>query len=155
MPVTYRERLTVPVAWWLLAVGFAASLGVAMGYYLGWIWGSGAALLAMVVAAGIFFSAATVIEVRPGLLLVGRSEIDHRYIARGQALDESETRERAGTGADARAHLVLRPYVSTAVEITLDDPADRVPYWLVSTRHAPELAAALNEARSTAERTVT
>ena len=31
----------------------------------------------------------------------------------------------------------------TAVEITLDDPEDPVPYWLVSTRRPQQLAAAL------------
>ncbi len=59
-------------------------------------------------------------------------------------LDAEQTRRRAGVEADARAHLVLRPYVSTAVEITLDDPADPVPYWLVSTRRPEALAAALD-----------
>ena len=56
------------------------------------------------------------------------------------------TRRRAGVEADARAHLVLRPYVASAVEITLDDPADPVPYWLVSSRRPQELAAALTRA---------
>jgi hypothetical protein len=45
--------------------------------------------------------------------------------------------------ADARAHLVLKPYIATAVEIELDDPDDAVPYWLVSSRKPALLAAAL------------
>jgi hypothetical protein len=44
--------------------------------------------------------------------------------------------------------MVLRPYVKTAVEITLADPDDPVPYWLVSTRHPQRLAAAMQEAAS-------
>jgi Protein of unknown function (DUF3093) len=36
--------------------------------------------------------------------------------------------------------------VATAVEITLADPADPVPYWLVSTRRPQQLAAALTTA---------
>ena len=32
----YRERLTVPLLWWLLAVGFAVSMLAAFGFYLGW-----------------------------------------------------------------------------------------------------------------------
>ena len=73
----------------------------------------------------------------------GAAVIEHRYIAGARALDADQTRRRAGVDADARAHLVLRPYVATAVEITLDDPADPVPYWLVSTRRPDALAAAL------------
>jgi hypothetical protein len=36
--------------------------------------------------------------------------------------------------------------VASAVEITLDDPADPVPYWLISSRRPDELAAALTRA---------
>ena len=38
---------------------------------------------------------------------------------------------------------MLRPWVSTTVELTLADPADPVPYWLVSTRRPGALATAL------------
>ena len=58
-------------------------------------------------------------------------------------LDAAGTRARSGVEADARAHLVLRPWVSTTVELTLADPADPVPYWLVSTRRPGALASAL------------
>ncbi|HEY5784856.1 MAG TPA: DUF3093 family protein [Microlunatus sp.] len=38
---------------------------------------------------------------------------------------------------------MLRPYAKEAVELTLDDPADPVPYWLVSTRRPTRLAEAI------------
>jgi hypothetical protein len=59
-------------------------------------------------------------------------------------LDAAATERRAGVEADARAHLVLKPYIATAVELTLDDPEDPVPYWLVSTRRPAQLAEALS-----------
>lgn len=149
----YRERLSVPLAWWLLALALAGSFAVAVGYYLGWVWGSGAGLAAVGIAVGIFTSAGTTVVVEPTQLVVGRAEIDHRYIGVCRALDAGETRRRAGTEADARAHLVLRPYVTTAVEITLADAADPVPYWLVSTRHPEQLAAAVEAARREQSRT--
>ena len=37
----------------------------------------------------------------------------------------------------------LRPYLSRAVRIGIDDPADPTPYWLVSSRRPDRLAAAL------------
>ena len=151
--VQYRERLTVPPAWWLLALGLAASLAVALGYYLGWVWAGAAGLIAMGVAVGIFASAATTIAVTPDRLLIGRAEIDHRYIGACRALDAEETRRRSGVEADARAHLVLRPYLPLAVEITLADPADPVPYWLVSSRHPSALADAIESARHEQPRT--
>ena len=46
----------------------------------------------------------------------------------------------AGVDADARAYLLLRPYLKRAVRVEITDPADPAPYWLVSTRHADALA---------------
>ena len=139
----HRERLTVPLVWWLLAAGFAGSLLLAIGVYAGPAWGIGVAAGCIAVATGIFSSAAILITVEPGRLRVGRGVIEPAYIAGATSLDADQTRRRAGVDADARAHLVLRPYVATAVEITLNDPADPVPYWLVSSRRPDALAAAV------------
>lgn len=54
----------------------------------------------------------------------------------------------AGRDANARAYLLLRPYIATGVRITIDDPTDPAPYWLLSSRRATELAAALSAGRS-------
>ena len=59
------------------------------------------------------------------------------------ALDAQAMRLQAGRDADARAFLLVRPYISTGVRITIDDPGDPTPYWLLSSRRAVELAAAL------------
>jgi hypothetical protein len=142
----YRERLSVPALWWLLAAGFALSLLLAIGLYLGPIWGLVAGTAAVVVAAALFQKAAILLVVDSEAIRVGRAEIEHRYIAGCRAFDAEATRRRSGVEADARAHLVLRPYIATAVEITLADPADPVPYWLVSSRRPQELAAALTAA---------
>ena len=45
--------------------------------------------------------------------------------------------------ADARAYLLLRPYLKRAVKVEITDRADPAPYWLISTRHPEELAQAL------------
>jgi hypothetical protein len=144
----FRERLTVPVIWWVLAGLFSLSVLVAVGAYLGPTWGFGTSVAAMLVASAIFASASILISVDARELRVGRASIEHLYIAGCRPLDAEETLRRAGAEADARAHLVLRPYLKTAVEITLDDPDDPVPYWLVSTRHPQQLAAAQREAAS-------
>jgi hypothetical protein len=144
----FRERLTVPVVWWALAALFALSVLLAVGAYLGPVWGIGSSVAAMLIAATIFASASVVISVDAHEIRVGRASIEHAYVAGCRALDAEQTSRRAGAEADARAHLVLRPYVKTAVEITLDDEADPVPYWLVSSRRPQQLAAAQQEAAS-------
>jgi hypothetical protein len=144
----FRERLTVPIIWWALAGLFSLSVLVAVGAYLGPAWGLGTSVATLLVAAAIFGSAAIVISVEEQEVRVGRASIEHAYIATCRALNAEETRRRTGVEADARAHLVLRPYIKTTVEITLDDIEDPVPYWLVSTRHPQRLAAALQDAAS-------
>ena len=144
----FRERLTVPIIWWVLAGLFSLSVLVAVGAYLGPAWGLGTSIATLLVAAAIFGSAAILISVDEQEIRVGRASIEHAYIATCRALDAEQTRRRTGVEADARAHLVLRPYIKTSVEITLDDPEDPVPYWLVSTRQPQRLAAALQDAAS-------
>ena len=144
--VRFRERLTVPLSWWARAAILALMALVAVGLYLGPAWGIGVALAAIGIALAIFVSAAMVITVTADQLIIGRGVIELRYLRGARALTADQTERRAGTEADARAHLVLRPYIRTSVELTLDDPADPVPYWLVSTRRPGELAAALHGA---------
>ena len=103
----------MPVVWWLLAAVFALSVLLAVGLYLGPGLGVGATAASLAVAAGLFVRSAVRIEVDDAAIRVGRALIEHRYIAGAQALDAEQTRRRAGVEADARAHLVLRPYVST------------------------------------------
>lgn len=151
----YRERLSVPVTWWVLAALFALSMLAAIGLYLGPVWGVGVALAALAVAAAVFTAMAVVISVSDSELHVGRAVIERCYVGAAAALDAPATQRRSGVEADARAHLVLRPYVGTSVEVVLDDPDDPVPYWLVSTRRPARLAAALGRPASGASPAVT
>lgn len=144
----YRERLSVPAIWWLLAVLLCGSGAVAVGFYLGLAWGIGVGVAGLVIAGAVLWSAAVVIVLDDESLQVGRAMIELDYVGGCQALDEAETSDRSGVGADARAYLVLRPYVKTAVEVTVSDAADPVPYWLVSTRRPVTFAAAVEAARA-------
>lgn len=141
----YRERLSVPGVWWLLSLLFALSLLLAFGFYLGPVWGVAGALVSFAATAVLFTAAAIRIEVTDTSLLVGRAHLEGRYLARATALDAIEARRRRGPEADARAYLMLRPYVSTAVLVRLADPDDPAPYWLVATRRPRALAAAIGQ----------
>src|SRR5215211_4485081 len=109
---------------------------IAVGWYRGLFWG---------VATG---AASVTITVNADELAVGRARIELSYLSDAIPLDKQAASHRAGPGADARAFLVIRPYIAGAVEITLDDPDDPVPYWLISTRHPGQLASALSAAIS-------
>ena len=142
----YREQIRVPGSWWALGALFGLVLLLAFGLYLGPVVGVCVALVGMLITAAFFASAALVIEVGPDEVRIGRAVIGRQYVGAIRPLDADATRRRSELEADARAHLVLRPWVPTAVELTLTDPADPVPYWLVSTRRPAALAQALQRA---------
>jgi hypothetical protein len=104
-------------------------------------------VLLYVAVVGALSLTAPVIEVGEGRLRAGRAEIslDDTGAAVG-AMDAAARAER-GTGLDARAYLVIRGWVRHVVRVPIVDPADPAPYWLVSTRHPKELAAAINGSR--------
>ena len=142
--VRYRERVQVPLTWWVFAVLFAATLAGAFGFYLGRGWALGIGGPALVFVGLGFWAASYVVEVDDAEIRIGRAVIGRAWVGGARPLDAAGTRLRSETQADARAHLVLRPWVSTTVELTLDDAADPVPYWLVSTRRPGALATALD-----------
>lgn len=142
--MTYREWVGPPPSWWVLSVLFSFSWLVATFFYLGPLVGVGAFVASQALVTAFFLLTAVRLELVGTELRVGRSVLDLGYVAAVRALDADATSRRAGPEADARAHLVLRAHTKTAVELTLDDPADPVPYWLVSTRHPTRLADAVN-----------
>lgn len=145
--VTYRERLTIPWWWLILGLGFVASVGVVLIFSMDLVPGIAATLLTLV-AVAIFLGtySATPLEVEDGVLTAGRNKLEREYISDVEPLSGDEARQALGSGVDPRAFLFTRPFIRDAVKITLDDPADPHPYWLVSTRRPQELADAIRGA---------
>ena len=83
------------------------------------------------------------VSVDDGWFRAGRARIEAVHLGAVAALDAEETRRVAGPEADARAYLLLRPYLKRAVRVEIIDPADPAPYWLVCSRHPDELARAV------------
>jgi hypothetical protein len=149
----YRERLLVPVSWWLLAVPVIAILGgeVFAGFG-GWIPPVIYAVFIAVVAGFLLTWGAATIEVAGGTLRAGRAELPLDRASEVVPLDEKQAALLRGPRADPAAHLMLRPYLKRAVYIKLADPGSGVPYWLVATRHPAELATAIERGRQSAGR---
>jgi len=152
--VDYEERLHAPVRWWALGglVVVAAWLACAVA-----IPPLAAAVTAVVVAVlvGAFLLGygSPRIQVGDGVLRAGRARIGVELLGTATPLDAASTRRQAGVDADARAFLLLRPYLPRAVRVDLCDPADPAPYWLISSRRPERLARAVSAAtgRLTAE----
>lgn len=148
-PAAYDERLRVPLRWWALGTMFVASLLLAFLVALPlWLALAGTGVL-VVLWTGLFVSyGAARITVRDGVLSAGRARIPVAQLGPAEALDAESTRLLAGREADARAYLLIRPYLRRSVRVAVADPADPTPYWLLATRHPDRLAAALSAARA-------
>jgi hypothetical protein len=145
-PVEYDERLSVPLRWWVQGTMLVASLWLAMIVALPATAAWTITAIAMAgLALGLVAYGAARVTVDGGFLRAGRARIAGLHLGESSALDAEATRRISGAEADARAYLLLRPYVKRAVQVEITDPADPAPYWLISTRHPDDLARALAE----------
>ncbi len=140
----YDERLRVPLRWWVQGTMLVASLWlavvVAVPGLVAWV----VTTLAMGLVAAFFLSYGSArLSVGDGVLRAGRARISAVHVGGADALDAEQTRHTAGRDADARAYLLLRPYLKRAVRVEITDPADPAPYWLLSTRHPERLVGAI------------
>ena len=145
---SYRERLLVPVSYWLLAVPVVVLLG-AEAYFLvdGIIPILFIGLLAVIVAIFLVHWSIATVEVAGSVLRADRDTLALSDVAEVVALDDRQSAVMRGPRADPSAHLLLRPYLKRAVYISLADPDAGAPYWLVATRRPEALAAAIEHAR--------
>ncbi|WP_328383958.1 DUF3093 domain-containing protein [Streptomyces sp. NBC_00400] len=143
----YEERLTAPRSWWVIAalIGVACAL---MLLPLGTLWMlggliGGAALSAVAVSS---YGSAR-IRVVGGALIAGDAKIPVTALGEARALDADEALAWRTHKADARAFMLLRAYVRTAVRVEITDPQDPTPYAYLSTRTPERLVAALAAGR--------
>ncbi len=144
----YSERLHVPLRWWALATMFLASVLLAFLVATpAWVAFTVTGVLAAAVVALFVGYGGARVEVggagAEAVLRAGRAHIPVRLLGVPVALDAPGSRRLAGVDADARAYLLIRPYVPRSVCVPIDDPDDPTPYWLVSSRRPDRLVAAL------------
>jgi Protein of unknown function (DUF3093) len=172
----YHERLHVPLGWWLLGLPTIALLATELA--AGYSWPVVVAIYAVLVGGLVLMLlnwGRPAVEVGGGELRAGPGRLQLAAVGEVSALDEAQTRSLRGPRADPAAFLVIRPYLRRAVYVEVTrpgaesrrghrrlrlrgfrlqaevaiPPADS-PYWLVSTRHPAELAAAIERARPAA-----
>ena len=151
----YRERLRVPLAWWLLAVPTVLILGATLFAGLAEPWpviimtGLAAGCAAFLITLGL-----ATVEIRDGALRAGKAVLPLTAVSEVVSLDEKQTTRLRGPRADPAAHLYSRPYLKESVYLAVAAPSpshpaagSTVPYWLIGTRHPAELAAAIERCR--------
>ena len=146
-PAAYRETLSAPTSWYFLAAAFGLCFGIIFLVVNPWL-----SLAALVVIGALSCAVVAAygglrIEVRPDGLTAGKANLPASALGAAGALDAEAARALQTHQADARAFLLLRSYVRTAVRVENIDPADPTPYLYLSSRKPEELAAAVNALR--------
>ena len=140
----FDERLSVPVWWYLPAIGVAALLGaeVHMGYpgIRSWI---GYAITVPVFLAAMIWLGRSRVRVDRGELHAGPARLPLRYVGRVEIVPKERKQEALGPELDPTAYLLHRPWVGPVVRVEVTDPNDPTPYWIISVRDAQGLVAEL------------
>lgn len=152
-PAGYVERLWVPWSWWLLGATGGALLVDELDTTLligqvwtGWRVVSIAFCTLFYVTMLLNFSL-TRVRVVDGQLDAAGQRLAVDRIGELRPVNAEVRRRLMGPQGNRLANLVTRPWVKPALLIEVVDPADRTPYWLVSSRHPDRLAAALAAAK--------
>jgi len=112
---------------------------------LGNRWG---AITGLVEFLGLLFISqrtALEIEVTPEELRVGSAHIERKFLGEIQELSAEQMRKWRGPLSDPACYMALRFWIPGGVKIAINDPKDKTPYWLISSKKAQPLVAALLE----------
>ncbi|UXA10322.1 DUF3093 domain-containing protein [Mycobacterium sp. SMC-8] len=146
--VRYRERLRVPLWWWVPGLGVAAliALEVDQGVSALPSWLPYAVLLPVAAVVLLMLSRTELKVVSSGAeteLWVGNAHLPASVISRTAEVPRSAKSAALGRQLDPAAYVVHRAWVGPMVLLVLEDPDDPTPYWLVSAKHPDKLLAAL------------
>jgi hypothetical protein len=145
----FDERLSVPLWWYLPALGLAVLLGaeVHMGYPGIRSWIGYAITIPLCLGAMVWLSRVRV-QVADGELRAGEARLPLRHVGQVDVVPRAGKQVALGPELDPAAHLVHRAWVGPVVRIEVTDPDDDTPYWIVSTRDPDALVAALGRKKT-------
>lgn len=148
----YHERLYVPWWWWVIGAGLGALMAgqfrLALYELPAWL---PFAVLVPLTLLVVWRIGRGVVEIRPiadgAELRVRGAHMTLDAVGAVAELDAKTVRMLAGRHGDPAAYVVMQPWIGPGVQVIVDDPDDPTPYWLFSSRHPDQLAAALRAAR--------
>lgn len=147
----YRERLGVPLRWWLVMTGCVVLFGTTL-------WAGLSLTVAALIYAGLEAVGAAIflawgsatIEVTADALTAGRHKLPLGQVAAVTELDREQAAALRGPRADPAAVLLVRPWLPLAVFVEVAGRPAAQPYWLLATRHPAQLADAIRHVRTSA-----
>ena len=77
------------------------------------------------------------------LLKIDKANIEIKYLGKVTVLDKTAMRLLRTRDADPAAYLAIKFWEPKGLRIDLNDPRDKTPYWLVTSKRGEEIAALL------------
>lgn len=138
----YRERLW-PAPWLFIATALVIPASFLVFLPISVPAGIATAIVLYTACVVGLLMASPTIAVTETELLAGRARLPRAVISGAEGFTADDATLQRGQKLDARAWLLIRGWVSPVVRVDLADENDPTPYWLISTRKANELVAAL------------
>ena len=137
--IVYRERVrpnlgtfiavaTLLPAVTLVSEPFDYRIGIAVGL-----------VLVLSIWLALYFLA-PVIQVGSSFLEVGRAKIPRNLLGNIEEIAKDQIFSERGPNLNPAAYKAFQGTVKTALKITVNDPNDPTPYWIISTRKPAQLA---------------
>ena len=143
--VIYKEVLRPPI--WVLAFIYFLLLSLVIAIWAAF--DNNVALVAFIVAtiAIIYIAIAmrSTITLDGEELRIDRAHIDIKYLGSATVLDSPAMRLLRTRDADPAAYLAIKFWMPKGIKITVVDPRDPTPYWLITSKRGEELAALLDK----------
>ena len=143
--VIFKEVLRPPI--WVLAFIYFLLLSLVIA-----IWAAfdttatiGAFTAATIAIIDLAFAMRSTISFDGNELRIDRAHIDIKYLGDAKILDSSAMRLLRTRDADPAAYLAIKFWAPVGVKITVVDPRDPTPYWLITSKRGEEIAALLNK----------
>lgn len=78
------------------------------------------------------------------ILRIDQAKIERKYLGQVTVLDRTAMRLLRTRDADPAAYLAIKFWEPQGLRIDLNDPRDKTPYWLITSKRGEEIAALLN-----------
>jgi hypothetical protein len=144
--VIFKEVLRPPI--WVLAFIYFLLLSLVIAIWAAF--DNNVALVAFITAtiAIIYIAIAmrSTITLDGDELRIDRAHIDIKYLGSATVLDSPAMRLLRTRDADPAAYLAIKFWMPKGIKITVVDPRDPTPYWLITSKRGEELAALLDKA---------
>ena len=143
----YRERLW-PTPWTFIATALVIPASLLVFLPINQTAGVVVAVVLYLGCVGLLLAASPVLEVTDTELIAGKARLPIDLVSGIDTFSGEEARLERGQRLKATAWLMIRGWVDPVVRVTLDDPLDPTPYWLLSTRRPDAVAAAIAAAQA-------